>query len=201
MRGFAKILLAAAAMAAGVSASATSVFVTAGSSTPTLLGTLAAGVLYDFTVTGTASLCISCNDGGKLNFTADGKPSGPLSVGYAPFFPNGLDHDPTGSGIGIAGPGNLVGALFVSNTATPTPADLFATGLAGTITSASGGAFYGLINDTVYNDNDSQSGYTFTFTAQGVGGVPEPATWALMLGGFGAVGLTARRRARQAVLA
>ena len=35
---------------------------------------------------------------------------------------------------------------------------------------------------------------TFTIVGGGVGGVPEPATWALMVMGFGAVGLGLRRR-------
>lgn len=36
----------------------------------------------------------------------------------------------------------------------------------------------------------------FTVNGQPVGGVPEPATWAMMLIGFGAIGVTMRRRRR-----
>lgn len=40
------------------------------------------------------------------------------------------------------------------------------------------------------NFSDNSGAYTITIT----GSVPEPASWALMLAGFGAVGLAARRR-------
>ena len=199
MRGLAKILLAAAAMAASVSASATSVFISAASNTPTYIGMLTASQIYSFTVTGVASLCAGCNNGGPLNFTADGKPIGTLSAGYAPFAPNGLDYDPTGSGYGQAGPGFLIGALLL--TASPSGGGYVASGLGGTVGAPITTAFYGIVNDSAYNDNIGATGYTFDFDLVTSGGVPEPATWTLMLGGFGAVGLSARRRSRRAVLA
>jgi hypothetical protein len=39
------------------------------------------------------------------------------------------------------------------------------------------------------------------FSLQGVAGVPEPSTWALMIGGFGVVGSALRRRRRVAIAA
>ena len=52
----------------------------------------------------------------------------------------------------------------------------------------------------------SINGVSFTsdsgvFLTAGAGGVPEPATWALMLGGFGLVGMAKRARRRGAVVA
>jgi hypothetical protein len=40
---------------------------------------------------------------------------------------------------------------------------------------------------------------TFTYTPSGVGAVPEPATWAMMIGGFGVVGGAMRRRQKVSV--
>ena len=63
------------------------------------------------------------------------------------------------------------------------------------VLSASGlGTFRGV----QFRDNNDDAGLRFqnfsynSVTAQG--GVPEPATWAMMVIGFGAVGLAARRR-------
>lgn len=44
------------------------------------------------------------------------------------------------------------------------------------------------LGDIDYND------HRFVFTYPGVAGVPEPATWAMLIAGFGMVGFAARRR-------
>lgn len=44
------------------------------------------------------------------------------------------------------------------------------------------------LGDIDYND------HRFVFTFPGVAGVPEPATWAMLIAGFGMVGFAARRR-------
>ena len=42
----------------------------------------------------------------------------------------------------------------------------------------------------------SQGQFAADLLTGGGGGTPEPATWAMMLVGFGAIGLAARRRAK-----
>jgi hypothetical protein len=45
------------------------------------------------------------------------------------------------------------------------------------------------------NDGAGVAYDNFSFTAGGTGGIPEPATWAMMIAGSGLVGAAARRRA------
>jgi len=56
-----------------------------------------------------------------------------------------------------------------------------------------GGAYQEYVRTAAGADFQNTSGITFTLTAV-TGGVPEPATWAMMLIGFGAVGGVLRRR-------
>ena len=59
---------------------------------------------------------------------------------------------------------------------------------------------HGPIDVTLYLDPSLRStGWTATFTSDG--GVPEPATWAMMLTGFGGLGALMRRRRALAVAA
>jgi hypothetical protein len=46
------------------------------------------------------------------------------------------------------------------------------------------------------NDGAGVTYDNFRFTAGDGGGVPEPATWAMMIAGFGLVGAASRRRTR-----
>jgi hypothetical protein len=60
-----------------------------------------------------------------------------------------------------------------------------------------GGSFSVALNDVTFGTPGSaQVGGTFTLISNSVAPVPEPATWAMMLVGFGAVGYAMRRRRR-----
>lgn len=53
----------------------------------------------------------------------------------------------------------------------------------------------------IFNDNSVASGNDFGLDAISVTAVPEPATWGLMILGFGAVGATLRRRSTKVAFA
>jgi hypothetical protein len=183
--------LVIAALAATPSSAVT---VLAGSSAPTLLGAVVAGQHYTVTATGIATLCGSCDLGQPISFTPEGVPTSPPNPSgpYATFWPNGLDHDPSaGPGsYGPAGAGINVGALV--GTFTP-GSNFFLLGSSYSFTAASTGILYGLVNDSYYPDNSNGFNVTLAQSA-----VPEPATWAMMLGGFGLMGGAMRYRRRQA---
>jgi len=129
---------------------------------------------------------------------------------------NGLGLNPTG-GLLIDAAGNLFGTtvnggdtVFGSNTGVGTVFEYTAAGVLKTLatfdssngaspyaglTADAAGDLYGTTNDgTIYKVGDT--GFV-TFTA----GVPEPATWALLLTGFGLTGASIRRRNRMPVVA
>lgn len=168
--------------------------VAANASSPTLIGLLLPGVNYDVSATGIADLFVGFNGGQGLTFTADGKPTYAFGSPYSAFFPDGLDYDPSVSSTsyGPGGAGKPLGSLLGTYSPAPSgPADFFVIGLGTTLSSATGGTLYGLVNDTGYNDN-SATGFSVTLTAA----VPEPSTVILMLAGLGIVaGAAARRRA------
>jgi hypothetical protein len=101
---------------------------------------------------------------------------------------NVLDNSP--SGVGVATLTNASGSVV----ATPTgflgaPNQAFTR--TGTITLAQG-QFFGFILNTGGNYANDSTGVNFTLTSGGE--VPEPATWALLILGFGAAGSALRRR-------
>jgi hypothetical protein len=92
--------------------------------------------------------------------------------------------------------------LDFRNTGGPlTPFDFDGLGARSTLSGITQDAFF---KRTTKNNPDGvpRGSNTFVFTVGQVGvpasAVPEPATWALMLGGFGLVGAVARRRERLA---
>ena len=56
-----------------------------------------------------------------------------------------------------------------------------------------GTAYSAYVRDHSSNGDNSALNYAFRWEG-GAGGVPEPATWAMLIVGFGLVGAAARRR-------
>ncbi len=70
--------------------------------------------------------------------------------------------------------------------------------------SGQGYAFFNFTSDTPFTTVSLQGGQGGTFeydnlTASRVGGVPEPSTWAMMIGGFGLIGGAMRARRRRGI--
>ena len=175
---------ALALLAIAGAASALTVVVPGGTTTPTFIGTFAAGT-YQITGTGVVDL----TSDGTFRLLPDGKPQTLVTaVPYGYFNPNGSDFDVLDNKNGPAGAGVNIGALVGTFTATPTmPSDFFLIGNSKTLTFA--GPLYGFVNDN-YTPNTNGS-FNLTISA-----VPEPAQAALLLAGLGVVGMVGRRRSR-----
>jgi hypothetical protein len=91
-----------------------------------------------------------------------------------------------GASLGVTNAANASGGITVL-------------GSGGPFTVATGGPQTLVITGT--GGPDAVFSGTATFEAAAVGGIPEPATWALMLGGFGGAGAILRRRRGQLAMA
>lgn len=58
------------------------------------------------------------------------------------------------------------------------------------------GGYGSIVQNAGTSTNTSNIGGTFTITPSAMGAVPEPATWAMMLVGFGGIGFAMRRRSK-----
>ena len=99
-----------------------------------------------------------------------------------------LDSSP--SGVMVASITNASGAPVVTPLGMLNSGNL-AFSRTGTVTLAKG-QFFGVIINNAGNYANDSTGVDFTLTT--TGGVPEPATWALMIAGFGGAGAMLRRR-------
>lgn len=94
----------------------------------------------------------------------------------------------------------LGGGFTPSGTAWEHYSFTFNTNVAGSVTTGTIG-LRDIATGTQYNDFAIDD-VSFTGAAPtAVGGVPEPATWALLIGGFALTGMAVRRRERRAVVA
>lgn len=157
--------------------------VEADSATPTLLGTFGPGT---YNITGSGLIDLAGSIGSGFTVGPDGVPVSPVNTpGYGYFNPSGSDNDngnfgPGGAGINLGG---LMGSFGSS------PSNYFLIGFSKTITLTNTETVYGLVNDTFYGNN--QGAFSVAVSA-----APEPATWAMMVIGFGLVGFALRKRAK-----
>lgn len=179
-------------------------FVSSQNATPTVLGAVIGGHDYTVTTTGISDLYDAFNSGLGLTFTADGVPTYAFPSPYTGFTPNGSNNDPTSGILCVGGSSLLCGALIGAFVPTvgASPSSYFLIGSSFSFTAASDGFLVGVVNDVgAYNDNGAEG---FTATLKAVtpgtpGGVPEPAAWGMMIGGFGLAGGMLRRRSKMSV--
>lgn len=190
MKPLAALAFAAAVIFAGP-AGATQVF--AANSGTTDLGYFDAGT-YKITATGLVSL-VGFGLGNGFDMRPDGVPDSEVTApGYGYFNPAGTD---LADGIfGAGGAGIKIGALMGSfipvaplgNNPAPLSTYFFI-GFSKQVVHT-GGNIYAQVNDTFYSNDGGY--FDVTVTA-----VPEPATWALMLLGFGGLGAALRAGRRR----
>lgn len=182
--------LAAAVALPGVASAGT--LILASNSGTTDLGVFAAGT-YNISATGLVSL--SGPVGSGFDIRPDGVPNSPVTAGgYGYFNPGGSD---MADGIfGLGGPSIKLGGLMGSFAAVapqgnnaPWLPGYFFIGYSANVVHT-GGHLYAQVNDTFYSNN--QGAFDVTVRQVVTGGVPEPATWAMMMLGFFTAGTVLR---------
>jgi hypothetical protein len=188
---------AALALVSVAPAAHASTFVAGNNSGTTDLGSFAAGS-YLISATGVVDLVGTPGSGFDLN--ADGVPTSPVTFsGYLDFNPSGKttadgNPGPGGTGINIGAlMGSLISVSPLGDFHAP-QSNYFLLGQSSHLSLASQGHIYAQVNDTYYSNNGG--GFNVSVAA-----VPEPATWGLMIVGFGGLGAVLRRRRSVAGLA
>ena len=170
-----------AAVGAALPTGATSV--AANNPALTSLGSFGAGS-YLITATGLVDLVGPVSSG--FTIRPDGIPDSPVTTpGYGYFNPSGSDI--ADGNYGAPGPGFKIGSLVGTLTATPGTGDWFTIGYAKAIVLTGPTTIYALVNDTFYPNDYGAFDVS-------VAAVPEPASWALLIAGFGLSGAALRRR-------
>lgn len=113
-------------------------------------------------------------------------PSGPVGtwLGGSDFVEEGVWRWVAGPETGniFFGPGAPVDAFHPWNAGEPSGGERFL-------------SMYFIGADLIWNDSRNTTPYSYVVEWSATGGVPEPASWAMMIAGFGLVGAVMRRRA------
>jgi len=100
------------------------------------------------------------------------------------------------AGVGPSEPGGALKTVSLTEWASSYSANAFIAGFSVGAGSSAGAGYHAFVDNVRFQTSGIDTTYNFE-----VGAVPEPATWAMLIVGFGAVGVAARRRSRAATTA
>jgi hypothetical protein len=193
------LIVGAPAMAASFTVSNGAVFGVPGNND--FAGDLAALGLTSYTTTGAS---VSLSGPRKVTFEYMGSESGNVNSftggSLAPF----AEYNKAAWGPVLIGTANFLGGAFTNVSfssigGVPTSLigqDSFGIFIPSNVRQHSSNVLYFGFDDQINNVDDNHDDFIVRVTA-----VPEPASWAMLIAGFGLVGLTARRRALREVTA